>query len=175
MDSSTPVVWIAKLPHSPLGEVWVAVTDKGVMTLDLWQDENRFRELVASLKAGEQVRDPQRLAEVLGQVAEYLDGTRKNFDIAIDWSVLSSFQRDVLQKVNQIPYGKTSTYSQIAKQLGKPGAVRAVGRANASNPIPLIIPCHRVLGSDGRLHGYSAPGGLETKAWLLRREGSWLI
>jgi methylated-DNA-[protein]-cysteine S-methyltransferase len=75
----------------------------------------------------------------------------------------------------RVPFGRQSTYREIAEQLGQPGAVRAVGRANATNPIPIVIPCHRILGADGKLHGYSAPGGLETKAWLLRHEGSWLL
>ena len=117
----------------------------------------------------------ERLEGVIGQVAEYLQGSRQNFDIKIDWSVMSSFQREVLQEVYNIPFGITRTYGDIAVRLGNPGAMRAVGRANAMNPIPIVIPCHRVLGADGRLHGYSAPGGVETKAWLLRREGSWLI
>lgn len=85
------------------------------------------------------------------------------------------FQQEALQVVSEIDYGRTRTYGDIARQLGKPKAVRAVGRANATNPMPIIIPCHRVLGADGRLHGFSAPGGVETKAWLLRLEGSWLI
>ena len=93
----------------------------------------------------------------------------------MDWSVLTPFQAEVLQAVYTIPYGRLLTYKDIAEQIGKPGAVRAVGRANATNPMPIIIPCHRVLGADGKLHGYSAPGGLETKAWLLRLEGSWLL
>ncbi len=69
----------------------------------------------------------------------------------------------------------TLTYADVAQQIGQPKAVRAVGRANATNPMPIIIPCHRVLGSDGRLHGYGGPGGLDTKAWLLRLEGAWLL
>jgi len=71
--------------------------------------------------------------------------------------------------------GRYVTYKEIAQRIGKPKAVRAVGRANATNPMPIIVPCHRILGSDGKLHGFSAPGGLETKAWLLKHEGSWLL
>ncbi len=88
---------------------------------------------------------------------------------------MTPFQIEALQKVYEIEYGRTLTYGDVAKQLDKPGASRAVGRANATNPMPIIVPCHRVLGSDGKLHGYGGPGGLETKAWLLRLEGSWLI
>lgn len=175
VDPNTPVIWIAKLQESPLGDLWAATTADGLIALDLWEDEDRFRGLVQKLKSGRLLYAPEHLDDVLGQVAGYLEGSRQNFDITIDWTVMSPFQREVLQKVNEIPFGKTSTYGDIATNLGKPGAMRAVGRANATNPIPIVIPCHRVLGADGRLHGYSAPGGLETKAWLLRREGSWLI
>jgi methylated-DNA-[protein]-cysteine S-methyltransferase len=175
VDPNTPVIWIGKLQESPLGDLWAATTTGGLIALDLWEDEDRFRGLVQKLKSGRLVYGPERLDGVLGQVAEYLEGSRQKFDITIDWSVMSPFQREVLQKVNEIPFGETSTYGDIATSLSKPGTMRAVGRANATNPIPIVIPCHRVLGADGRLHGYSAPGGLETKAWLLRREGSWLI
>jgi len=88
---------------------------------------------------------------------------------------MTPFQRAALARVCAVPYGRTSTYGTIADELGQPGAVRAVGRANATNPLPIIIPCHRILGADGKLHGYGARGGLETKAWLLRLEGSWLL
>ena len=175
MGTHTPVIWIAKLPQSPVGEIWAAAAEDGLIAIDLWQDEDRFHDLVAKLKRGELVYEPERLEDILSQVSEYLEGARQEFGITVDWSVMSPFQREVLQEVNSIPFGRTSTYGDIAKRLGKPGAVRAVGRANATNPIPIIVPCHRVLGADGRLHGFSAPGGLETKAWLLRREGSWLI
>lgn len=175
MDPNTSVIWIGKLRESPLGEIWAAAAGNGLIALDLWEDEERFRGLVRKLKRGEFVYAPERLEDIVGQVAEYLQGSRQNFDITIDWSVMSPFQREVLQEVCNIPFGKTRTYGDIAARLGNPGAMRAVGRANATNPIPIVIPCHRVLGADGRLHGYSAPGGLETKAWLLRREGSWLI
>lgn len=175
MNSGSPVIWFANLRESPLGEIWVAAADDGLIALDLWEDKDRFLGIVGNLKKGELVYAPEQLNDVLSQLAEYLEGPRQVFDVSIDWSVMSPFQREVLQEVHRIPYGRTRTYGDIAESLGKPGAMRAVGRANATNPIGIIVPCHRVLGADGRLHGYSAPGGLETKAWLLRREGSWLI
>ncbi len=89
----------------------------------------------------------------------------------IDWSVLTPFQQKVLQATLAIPYGQTRTYAEIAQQVGKPRAARAVGRAEATNPMPVVIPCHRVIGSDGKLHGYGAGEGLPTKAWLLELEG----
>jgi methylated-DNA-[protein]-cysteine S-methyltransferase len=83
---------------------------------------------------------------------------------------MSPFQVQALQLTLNIPYGQTSTYKEIALRLGKPLSARAVGRAEATNPIPLVIPCHRVLGSDGGLHGYGGPGGIKLKAWLLALE-----
>jgi len=104
------------------------------------------------------------------QIQEYLSGERTTFDLEIDWRLITPFQRQVLELQLAIPYGETRTYGQLAAQLGKPRAARAVGRAGATNPIPLIIPCHRVIGSDGSLRGYGAPGGIQTKAWLLALE-----
>jgi methylated-DNA-[protein]-cysteine S-methyltransferase len=102
-----------------------------------------------------------------------VEGRRRYFDLTIDWSVIrSQFQRKALQAVLEIPYAQTRTYAQIAAQIGFPLAARAVGRANATNPMPLVIPCHRVVGSDGTLHGYGGVGGLHTKAWLLKMEAA---
>ena len=111
------------------------------------------------------------LAKSLAQMVEYLDGARRDFDLQIDWSVLTPFQQSVLQATFAIPYGQTRTYAQIAQQVGNPRAARAVGRAEATNPMPVVIPCHRVVGTDGKLHGYGAGDGLKTKAWLLEMEG----
>jgi len=108
---------------------------------------------------------------VADQIREYLEGIRKEFDLSVDWSGMKPFQEKVLQATIGIPYGQVATYGEIARQVGKPGAAIAVGRAQATNPIPLVIPCHRVIGSDGKLHGYRAPDGVKTKAWLLRLEG----
>jgi methylated-DNA-[protein]-cysteine S-methyltransferase len=86
--------------------------------------------------------------------------------------LLRPFQREVLQITFEIPYGETRTYSDIAHQMGRERAARAVGRAEATNPMPLVVPCHRVIGSDGKLHGYGGGEGLKTKEWLLKMEGA---
>jgi methylated-DNA-[protein]-cysteine S-methyltransferase len=118
------------------------------------------------------IHDESRTLEVINQLADYLNGTRCQFSLALDFSGMSSFQENVLRLTSQIPYGETRTYKEIAVQIGKENAARAVGRVEATNPMPLIIPCHRVLGSDGTLHGYGGPGGIKLKAWLLELEKS---
>tara|TARA_R110002096_G_scaffold419615_1_gene624364 strand:- start:7328 stop:7813 length:486 start_codon:yes stop_codon:yes gene_type:complete len=106
-------------------------------------------------------------AEVSRQLLEYFDGKRKSFDVPLALSG-TEFQVSVLEALQAIPYGETTSYGAIAKQIGRPKAVRAVGAANGRNPIPIIVPCHRVIGSGGDLTGFG--GGLDTKAELLRLE-----
>ena len=105
--------------------------------------------------------------EVSRQLLEYFDGKRKSFDVPLALSG-TEFQVSVLEALQAIPYGETTSYGAIAKQIGRPKAVRAVGAANGRNPIPIIVPCHRVIGSGGDLTGFG--GGLDTKAELLRLE-----
>lgn len=116
------------------------------------------------------------LLEAMAQIQDYLDGSLTRFDLPIDWEVVHGFYRDALQLCYAIPYGQTRTYGDIAIELGKPFATaRAVGTAMARNPIPVIIPCHRVVGKDGKLQGYSGPRGIETKAALLHLEGARML
>ncbi len=163
-------VSISKLPESPLGPVWVAVTPEGLVVLEIQATMDKFVEGLKKRGFKDIHPESEMAVQAASQVGEYLAGKRQSFDFPIDWQVLKSFQRQVLQATFAIPYGKTATYAQIAIQVGKPRAARAVGRAEATNPMPLVIPCHRVLGSDGKLHGYGAAQGLVTKAWLLRLE-----
>ena len=102
------------------------------------------------------------------QLEEYFAGRRRQFDLALDPSG-TPFQREVLAELKRIPYGETRTYADIAQAVGRPRAVRAVGAANGRNPLPIVIPCHRVVGSDGSLTGFG--GGLDAKRYLLRLEG----
>jgi O-6-methylguanine DNA methyltransferase len=114
------------------------------------------------------VDDEQALEDPIGQIDEYFDGTRRAFDLALDLRG-TDFQRRVWDAVANVPYGETRSYRDVACSVGRPKAVRAVGAANGANPLPLVIPCHRIIGSSGGLHGYG--GGLDTKAKLLELEG----
>ncbi len=115
------------------------------------------------------------LLQAKGQLLEYFAGKRKNFDLPLDWSSITGFQKDVLTLTNAIAYGEVTTYGQIARQLGKPNSSRAVGGALSRNPIPIIIPCHRVVAASGALTGYTGAGGLATKQWLLEKEGCKVV
>lgn len=172
------MIAVRALDDTPLGTIWAAAGDEGLVAISLWDDAVRFARDVARLTGEEPLLDAGRhpvLAQALAQLELYLAGQRREFDVPIEWSTMKPFQRQVLEQVCAIPYGATATYQTIANRIGNPGAVRAVGQANATNPIPIIIPCHRVLGSDGNLHGYGARGGVETKARLLKLEGSRLL
>jgi methylated-DNA-[protein]-cysteine S-methyltransferase len=180
--------WIGVLESTPLGPVWVAVSKRGLVAVEIGGDDGGRRtndegvaveggivpeaivRVVRRLGFSQVAVDQERTGEALRQIAEYLQGERQVFDLPIDWSVLTSFQEQALRATYAIPCGQTTTYGAIARGLGKPRAARAVGRAEATNPMPLVIPCHRVLGADGGLHGYGAGKGLETKKWLLELE-----
>jgi methylated-DNA-[protein]-cysteine S-methyltransferase len=152
-----------------LGPVWVAVSEHGLAGVGLKLSQEAFEEDLRRHGYRRLIRDSQSTAFAFQQIEEYLDGKRTGFQMSIDWSGLTAFQKQVLQATSQIPYGQVKTYGELARGIGRPGAARAVGRAEATNPFPLVIPCHRVLGSDGKLHGYGG-GGIQVKAWLLNLE-----
>lgn len=162
------MLFISQIPNTPLGPVNVAWTQKGVLAVEVGGDLDAFAAHISQRLGGVPTREDTGVP--CTQVEEYLLGERTAFELDIDWALCTPFQRKVLAQQLAIPYGETRTYGQLAAQLGKPRAARAVGRAGATNPIPLIIPCHRVIGSDGSLRGYGAPGGIKTKAWLLALE-----
>jgi methylated-DNA-[protein]-cysteine S-methyltransferase len=156
--------------EEPLGTVWAAVSDQKLIAAQIGGDADKFSQMLANRYNGKLTRSEDHIAAVIHQIKAYLHGERTTFDILIDWAVMSPFQTKVLQAVYAIPYGETRSYAQIADQVGMPKAARAVGRANATNPIPLVIPCHRVIGADGSLRGYGSGEGIQTKAWLLQLE-----
>ena len=165
-------IYIGSIAQERVGPVWIALSSSGLVGLHMRTDEAAMRHHYQDFDV---VIDAGRTRPLLEQLEAYFGGDAREFDTPIDWTALTTFQSDVLKLVSAIPYGQTSTYQDIALELGQPGAARAVGRANATNPMPIVNPCHRVLGADGRLHGYGGPGGVETKAWLLKLEGSRLI
>jgi methylated-DNA-[protein]-cysteine S-methyltransferase len=164
------MIYIDLLPASQIGPLWVASSDSGLVAVEWDMPEADFIRQLKQRFGPSITHDDRNTTAALIQLSEYLSGTRREFELPLDLSDLSSFQRHVLQLTIEIPYGQISTYKQLALQLSKPKAARAVGRAEATNPIPLVIPCHRVMGSDGSLHGYGGPGGIKLKAWLLELE-----
>lgn len=165
-----PSVAIGEASPTPLGPIWVAVSEQGLAAVAFVNSAEEMNRYVTKLGFSCDIQGTQDTETACRQIGEYLAGRRRQFDLPIDWSAMTPFQRQALQITFAIPYGSVMTYAQIARQLGRPRAARAVGRSNATNPMPLVIPCHRVVGSDGGLHGYGGRGGLQTKARLLRME-----
>ena len=155
---------------TPLGVVWAAVSRKGLWALDYRVSRQEFIKLVRRRGPVEILEEKSQVIHVLKEILEFLEGDRTQFTTPINWTGMTEFQKKVRQTVMGIPYGQTATYTAIAARIGRPGAARAVGRANATNPIPFVIPCHRVVGADGDLRGYGGAGGIETKKWLLKLE-----
>ncbi|HET6594061.1 MAG TPA: methylated-DNA--[protein]-cysteine S-methyltransferase [Anaerolineales bacterium] len=164
-------IYIGELNGTPLGDLRLAASDLGLVAVEWADSQIDFDSYLERLHRPLQPR-PKKLAPYARELGEYLNGKRNAFTIPIDWSLFRPFQREALQAVFRIPYGETCTYHDIALEIGRPLASRAVGRANATNPMPLVIPCHRVIGRDGKLHGYGGGEGLKTKEWLLRMEGA---
>jgi methylated-DNA-[protein]-cysteine S-methyltransferase len=165
-------LYIGQAEGTPIGDLWLAVTEQGLAAIEWGLSQAEFDAYLTKRFKRPVEHAPKRVAEWAVQVREYLEGKRRAFTLVIDWTVLRPFQRSVLQATYQIPYSETRTYKEIAEQIGKPHAARAVGRAEATNPMPLVLPCHRVLGSDGKLHGYGLGEGIKTKEWLLKLEGA---
>jgi AraC family transcriptional regulator of adaptative response/methylated-DNA-[protein]-cysteine methyltransferase len=155
---------------SPLGQLLVAATERGVCAVSLGDDAAALEaDLRAEYPAATLVRNDGNLGGAVTAILAYLEGQTPNLDLPLDVQA-TAFQRQVWQALQGIPYGETRTYRELAAALGKPGASRAVGRACATNPVSLIVPCHRALGSDGKLHGFR--WGLERKQALLDLERS---
>src|SRR5258708_8854092 len=152
-----------KVIESPIGKLKLVASDKGLVAI-LWENDSPRRVRLSELVADEQ---HPVIVETERQLGEYFAGRRKAFSVALDMRG-TRFQKDVLEALLATPFGETRSYGRLAKQLGNPQATRAVGAANGRNPISIIVPCHRVIGSSGKLTGFA--GGLETKAQLLTLE-----
>ena len=154
---------------SPIGELCIIKSNKGIRRILLSNNAPFEQYLHNNFPDEKVVNNNYELKKSSNQIHEYFDLSRKEFSLDIDIQ-LSSYYRKVLKKVENIPYGKTASYKLIAIETGNPKASRAVGNANANNPLPIIIPCHRVIANDGRIGGYG--GGLKTKRFLLELEGA---
>lgn len=166
-------IFIERLANTPLDDVWVAVRHQKLVAVTIGRSQGQFRKQIRALLGDVTVDvNSAETAPFINQIRAYFKGDQLDFDLPIDWELMQSFQIKALKLVLAIPAGSTRSYGDIARDLGDITLSRAVGTANATNPMPLIIPCHRVLGSDGKLHGYSGAKGLETKEWLLHHEGA---
>jgi methylated-DNA-[protein]-cysteine S-methyltransferase len=150
---------------SPLGPLHVAATERGLCRISYFGEA--WEEQLAHVFGVRVLRSP--LDEVRRELDEYFEGRRQEFDLSLDWSLTHGFFRKVLRHTAQIGYGSVGTYAEMARKAGSPRAVRAAGNALGANPIPIVVPCHRVLRTGGALGGYG--GGVERKEFLLRHEG----
>jgi methylated-DNA-[protein]-cysteine S-methyltransferase len=158
------------LADSPVGELLVAATDRGLCRI-AYRPDDALDEL--ALDFGTRVlRVPRRVDGIRRELAEYFDGRRREFDLRLDLTPVADFHRRALDELARIPYGQVTTYGALAAKVGRPKAARAIGGAMNRNPIPIVLPCHRVVGAGGSLVGYA--GGLERKELLLRLEGALL-
>ncbi|MPZ53119.1 MAG: methylated-DNA--[protein]-cysteine S-methyltransferase [Acidimicrobiia bacterium] len=156
---------------TPVGKLLLAATEKGLVRVAYQsEDHDRVLQALADKVSPRVLKAPKRLDPVVEQLDEYFTGERTQFDLPLDLTLSGGFRKTVLEHLPEIPYGHTESYSEVAKVLGNPKAVRAVGSACANNPLPVVVPCHRVLRSDGTLGGYL--GGLKTKQTLLSLEAA---
>lgn len=156
---------------SPIGEIFVAVSDTGVCEIGFgWMDDEIEFENRLAHRGFTPMRNQSRIMEIAGELNEYFSGKRNHFAVPLDFSGLTPFSRAVLNATSDVPFGETRTYHEIATQIGSPGASRAVGNALNKNPIPLIVPCHRILPTGKGIGKYA--GGAEAKQRLLTLEGS---
>ncbi len=156
---------------SPFGTLHGAVTRRGLVRLAFpEEDPEAMLELLAARVSARIVEAPDRLEPVERELDEYFAGRRRRFDLALDWTLIGPFGRRVLKRTSAIPYGGYLSYGEVAAEAGSPRGARAAGNVLGSNPIPIVIPCHRVLRSQGALGGYG--GGLDRKRFLLELEGA---
>jgi methylated-DNA-[protein]-cysteine S-methyltransferase len=155
---------------SPLGPLLVASTDRGLCRILYDPEPERAEDELARAFGRRLLRVPRAVDEPRRQLDEYFDGQRHEFDLPLDLALARDFSRRVLEELARVPYGQVTTYGTLAVRAGRPRAARAVGTVMNRNPIPIVLPCHRVVGSTGSLVGYG--GGLARKQQLLALEGA---
>jgi methylated-DNA-[protein]-cysteine S-methyltransferase len=157
-------MYVSKTMDSPVGRLTLVANQKGRLTAIQWEDDDPNRVNPANIIEDEH---DQILLNAEKQLKEYFEGEREIFSLDLDFNG-TEFQKKVWNALLTIPFGETRSYGEIARQIGNPQSVRAVGAANGKNPIPIVVPCHRVIGSSGKLVGFG--GGIENKALLLDLE-----
>lgn len=158
-----------RVVDSPLGPLWIAMGPKGVLAIHYGAepDEGELRRIVRTYGPGV-LPDTRRIDPVARELDQYFGGRRRSFDVPVDLSGLTPFQQRVLRATARVAFGEVSTYAGVAMRAGSANAFRAAGQALTANPIPIVVPCHRIVASDGTLGGYA--GGLEAKRRLLALE-----
>ena len=151
-----------------IGPLLLAVTERGLCRISFDPEPDRETETLARTFGVRVLRAPRELDPVRRELDEYFEGRRRDFDLPLDLRGREGFSRDILERLSKVPYGEVTTYKSLAVEAGNPRAARAVGTIMNRNPIPIVLPCHRVVGSNGSLVGYG--GGLERKRLLLDLE-----
>lgn len=154
---------------SPIGPLFVAASPRGVCRISYHVEPEAQEEQLARAFGVRVLRAPRALDEAKRELDDYFEQRRRAFDLPVDLELVAPFHRDVLGRLARVPYGTVTTYGKLAAEAGRPRAARAVGTVMNRNPIPIVLPCHRVVGSTGKLVGYA--GGLDRKIALLRLEG----
>ena len=155
---------------SPLGQLLVGTSERGVCRIAYEPEPEREVERLAHTFGARVLRSPRPGRAVRRQLDEYFEGRRRRFDVRVDPRLASAFSRSVLEELARVPFGAVTTYGTLAARVGRPSAARAVGTVMNRNPVPIVLPCHRVVGATGSLVGYA--GGLDRKRALLELEGA---
>jgi methylated-DNA-[protein]-cysteine S-methyltransferase len=160
------------LVDSPIGPLFVAASDRGLASISYDAEPDRQLDRLARIAGPRVLRSPRSVDPARRELDEYFEGRRRSFDLSLDLRALPPFTVEVLRELARVPYGQTTTYGALAARVGRPRAARAVGTVMNRNRIPIVLPCHRVVGANGSLVGYA--GGLDRKTALLRHEGALL-
>ena len=160
------------LEDTPVGPLLVGVTDRGLCRISFDAEPEHHLESLARLYGPRVLRSAKPVERLRRELDEYFDGRRQEFELDLDLRFVPAYHRQVLDELARVEYGRTTTYGALAALTGKPRAARAVGTVMNRNPIPIVLPCHRVIGASGSLTGYG--GGLDRKELLLRLEGAIL-
>lgn len=166
-----PSIYYDVIEDTHFGPIYVAAGPHGLVSVDFGVSENEFLDYLYKQVGGEPRHSPKKVERYKAEIRGYLLGEQEAFDLEVDLSPLTDFQRRVLEEARRVPRGQVATYAEIAERIGSPKAARAVGQALRRNPVPIVVPCHRVVNSDGTLGGYGGKLGNRRKVELLKLEG----